>query len=171
MFSLTLTLALGLTAGAEPQDRTESGRTPPKPHPLAPNLPATSDEDEERFDKIIDRFILYDTGKLSGREARKALEDFQRLPPEAIFALIRGLNRAAAINDSCPALVIAKRIASQIRSTKDRELIQFARESVGAGVTNSRHMPVIKDLKLNCALRQSALDTEKGPSLSGSTKP
>ena len=173
MVSLTIMLALFLTAGDGPNDKTSPGasRTAPKPNPLAPSLPATSEEDEEKFDKVIDRFILYDIGKLSGKEAKKALEDFQRLPPEAVFALIRGVNRAAAINDSCPALVIAKRIASQMRTTKDRELLQFARENVGAGVSQSRHMAVLKDLKLTCTLRQSTLDNEKGPDLRGSSKP
>src|SRR6266478_5100238 len=106
MLPLTLTLALAL---GFPQDTKPSpGQTPPKPHPLAPSLRATTEEEEDKFDQIIDRFIEYDTGKLKGPEAKKALEDFLKLPPEAVFALIRGLNKAAAINHSCPALVIGR---------------------------------------------------------------
>jgi hypothetical protein len=173
MLAVAFTFVVGLASCAGPEDKagSASSRTPPKPHPLAPSLPATTDEDEDRFDRVIDRFILYDTGKLSGKDAKKALEDFQRLPPEAIFALVRGLNRAAAINDSCPALVIAKRIATQIRSTKDRELIQYARENIGAGVGASRHAAVIKDLRLTCSQRQSALDNEKNTDLRGPSRP
>src|SRR5712691_1590216 len=151
MLPLTLTLALVLGA---PQDKPSPGQTPPKPHPLAPSLRATTEEEEDKFDQIIDRFIEYDTGKLKGPEAKKALEDFLKLPPEAVFSLIRGLNRAAAINNSCPALVIAKRIANQVKSTKDRELLTFVRENAVAGVTQSRHMNVIKDLRISCTQRQ-----------------
>jgi hypothetical protein len=169
MLPLTLSLALALAAPADDKPSSPSqsspGQSSPKPHPLAPSLRATTEEEEDKFDKIIDRFIEYDTGKLKGPEAKKALEDFLKLPPEAVFALIRGLNKAATIDHSCPALVIAKRVANQMKTTKDRELLTFARENVGAGVTKSRHMNVIKDLKLNCALRDSALDREKAPDL------
>src|SRR5262249_61977580 len=124
MISLTIMLVLFRTAGDGPNDKTSPGasRTAPKPHPLAPSLPATSAEDEEKFDKVIDRFILYDIGKLSGKEAKKALEDFQRLPPEAVFSIICGPNSAAPINDTSPTLVIAKRTATPIPTTKQREL-------------------------------------------------
>jgi hypothetical protein len=163
---LPLVISLALAVASPGDDKPSSpGQTPPKPHPLAPSLRATTEEDEDKFDRIIDRFIEYDTGKLKGPEAKKALEDFMKLPPEAVFALIRGLNKAAAINHSCPALVIARRIGSQLKSTRDRELLTFARENVGAGVTQSRHMGVIKDLKLSATLRDSALDREKSPDL------
>src|SRR5688572_22305512 len=76
--------------------------TPRKPHPLAPSLPELSEEEEAKIDAIIDRFIEADTGKLHGPEAKKALQDFHRLGPEATFALIRGMNKAAAIDHSCP---------------------------------------------------------------------
>ena len=165
MFSLTLSLALSLAAGADPEKKPDTPTTPPKPHPLAPSLRATTDDDEDKFDKIIDRFIQYDTGQLKGPEAKKALEDFMRLPPEAVFALIRGLNRAAAIDHSCPALVFAKRIGSQVRSSTDRELIQFVRENAGAGVERSRHMNVIKDLRITAAQRLGALDNAKAPEI------
>jgi hypothetical protein len=162
---LPLVLSLAFAVASPPDDKPSPSQTPPKRHPLAPSLRATTEEDEDKFDRIIDRFIDYDTGKLKGAEAKKALEDFRDLPPESVFALIRGLNKAAKINGSCPALVIARRIASQVKTTKDRELLQFARENVGAGVDQSRHMSVIKDLKLTCTLRSNALDQEKSPNL------
>jgi hypothetical protein len=86
------------------------------------------------------------------------LEAFKKLPPEAIFALIRGLNRAAAIEDSCPAVVIGKRINSILRGTTDAQLLDFARENCGAGVKNSRHMGVIKDLRVLCIYRKRDVD-------------
>src|SRR5262249_17894695 len=50
---------------------------PRKPHPLAPSLPALTREEEDKLDRIIDRFIQYDTGKLLGKEGLEALRDFE----------------------------------------------------------------------------------------------
>lgn len=155
---LSLTLALG----APPELGKKTGdSSAPKPHPLAPSLKETTIEQEKKFDEVIDRFILYDTGKLKGNEAKQALKDFLSLPPEAIFALVRGMNKAAEIEHSCPALVFAKRIATQLRSSTDRELLQYARENIGAGVAKSRHMGILKDLKVSVNSRQAALDNRK----------
>lgn len=159
---LPITFTVLLFAGDLPElGKKADDSSSRKPHPLAPSLKETTEEEEQKFDKIIDRFILYDTGKLKGEDAKQALKDFQSLPPESIFALIRGMNKAAAIEHSCPALVFAKRIAAQLKSSNDRELLQYARENIGAGVTNSRHMGVLKDLKVSVSARQSALDNQK----------
>jgi hypothetical protein len=122
---------------------------------LAPSLPETTDEEEKRYDQIIDRFILADTGRLTGPEAQQAIRDFDRLPPQAIFALIRGLNKAAAIDHSCPALQISKKIARQLRTSDDLELLKFARENIGAGVVRSRHADHIKDLRVAISRRMT----------------
>lgn len=163
MFATAATVLLGLVLGADPPapKRNPDGTTPRRPHPLAPSLPETTKAEEDKFDEIVDRFIDADTGKLKGPEARKAIEEFQKLPPESIFALIRGLNKAAAIDHSCPALVIGKKIASQLRTSRDVQLLQYTRENVGAGLTQSRHAAVIKDLRLGCAMRISAIGSQK----------
>lgn len=137
------------------EGRSADGTTPRRPHPLAPSLPETTEEEEKRFDQIIDRFILADTGRLSGPEAQQAIRDFDRLPPEAVFALIRGLNKAAAIDHSCPALQISKRLARQLRSSRDLDLLRFARENIGAGVVRSRHSDHIKDLRVAISRRMT----------------
>lgn len=156
---------LAVALGADPVPDLNSPQSPPKPHPLAPSLKATTEAEEQRFDQVVDRFILYDTGQLKGPEAKKALEDFLKLPPEAAFALIRGLNKSAEIDHSCPALVIARRLAKQFQASSDRELLQYARESVGSGVTKTRHGAVLKDLKLTCSARQAALDRQTPPKI------
>src|SRR5262245_24587783 len=100
---MTATLLTALLAlGAADKD------APFKRSVIAPSLPAVTKEQEEEFDRIINRFILADTGRLKGAEARKAVKEFEALKPEAIPALIRGLNRAAMIEHSCPVTVIAK---------------------------------------------------------------
>lgn len=164
MWHLTCSVLIIVGVAADPP-RNPDGTTPRKPHPLAPSLPSTTKEEEDRFDQVIDRFIEADTGKLKGPEAKKAMDDFQKLPPESVFAMIRGFNKAAAIDHSCPALVIGKKLAMQFRSSTDKELLQYARENIGAGISQSRHAPIIKDLRLGCALRMHALNNQKPPLL------
>ncbi len=131
--------------------------TPRRPHPLAPSLRELTEEEENRIDEIIDRFILYDTGRLPGPEGKQALREFEKLGPDAIPALVRGLNRAAKIEHSCPAVTIAKKLGRMLRSSKDPELLEFVRENAGAGITHSRHMGVIKDLRVICMVRKRAV--------------
>ena len=102
----------------------------------------------------MDRFIQYDTGELRGEEGRKAVKEFRELGPEAIPGLIRGLNRAAKFEYSGPAVTIAKKLAVMLRASNDPDLLEFARENVGAGITQSRHMAVIRDLKMLCITRK-----------------
>ena len=145
-----LTLALAaLLAGPG-----EEARTPRKPHPLAPSLPQLSDEEEAKLDDIIDRFIRADIGLLQGQPALKAQQEFNKLGPEATFALIRGLNRAAKIEHSCPVVVIAKKLGRTLGSTTDAELLEFARENIGLGVGRSRHAGLLQDLRVACMARK-----------------
>jgi hypothetical protein len=134
--------------------------TPRKPSPFAPSLPELTEEEEARLDAVIDRFILYDIGKLKGNDAKQALSNFQKLGPEAIPALIRGLNKAAAFEHSCPAVVIGRKLSRFLAATNDVELLEFARENMGAGVVASRHMGLIRDLRVATILRKRVvLDT------------
>src|SRR5262249_49579436 len=41
----------------------------------------------------------------------------------------------------------------------DVQLLDYARENIGSGVTAKRHTVVLKDLKVACLLRKSALQT------------
>jgi hypothetical protein len=142
---------------AYPDGPTYRGQ-PREPHPLAPSLPTLTEQETDEIQKIIDRFIEYDIGKLKGEAAKKALADFKALGPEAAFCLIEGLNQAANMEGSCPAVVIAKKLNTIIAGTKDRELLKFAKDNIGVGVTAKRHQVVLKDLRLACTLRLSALD-------------
>jgi HEAT repeat protein len=128
-----------------------------KPNPFAPSLPLLTDEEEEQIDRVIDQFILVDTGKLRGEEGKAALRAFEKLGPEAIPALIRGLNRAARIEHSCPATVIAKRLHRMFLGSRDTQLLEFARDEIGAGVSRSRHKALLADLRVACTLHRNAL--------------
>jgi HEAT repeat protein len=128
-----------------------------EPHPLAPSLPRLTKDEYEKIDTVIERFIQYDIGKLKGDAGKKAFDDFNKLGPEAIFNLIDGLNRAANMESSCPAVIIARKVAKVLSTTNDPELLAFAKENIGAGVTAKRHVNVLKDLQFNILLRKGTL--------------
>lgn len=131
--------------------------TPRKVSFIAPSLPALTLEEERKLDEIINRFIQYDTGKLRGPAGQKALKEFEALGREAIPALIRGLNQAVQIDHSCPTLVISRKLIKMLMSSDDVELLEFARDNLGAGVGATRHASVIQDMRFQCLMRKNAL--------------
>jgi HEAT repeat protein len=141
-----------LVAGQVPADLKDRER-----HPLAPSLPLLTKDEYEKIDTIIARFIQADIGKLKGDAAKRAVGDFKRLGPESIFNLIAGLNRAADMESSCPAVIIAKKVGDILATTGDMELLTFAKENIGAGVTAKRHLDVLRDLQFNILLRKNTL--------------
>ncbi len=145
---LTLAMTALLVPGADPER---------KPNPFAPSLRLLTDDEEDKLDEVIDRFIDADLGKLTGDDAKKAVRAFDKLGPDAIPALIRGVNRAAKIEGSCPAAVITRKLSRMLTATEDRELLDFARENIGAGVGRSRHASMLQDLRVVCMLRKSGL--------------
>jgi hypothetical protein len=128
-----------------------------EPHPLAPSLPKLSDQEYKEMVAVIDRFIAQDTGKLQGQEAKNAVEDFNALGPAAFFALIEGLNKAANMEDSCPALFIGKKLRTILAASKDIALLDFAKENIGAGVTAKRHQGLLTDLRFGVTTRKAQL--------------
>jgi hypothetical protein len=172
---LSLTLAVFVGAADSKTDKPRSSdrgsAKPRKPHPSAPSLTELSDEEEKKLDEIIDRFMLYDIGKLRGKEGAQAYRDFVKLGPDAIPALLRSLSRAAAYDESCPIVVIAKKLNTLLAASTDVKLMQFARDEIGSSVGRTRHGAVLQDLRVSCMLRKNALmragygTTVKAPSL------
>lgn len=150
MGSVLLLLAIGVQSGER------------EPHPLAPSIPLLSKEEIRRVEDIIERFIQYDIGKLKGAAGKKALEDFNLLGRESIFQLIDGFNRGANMESSCPCVIIAKKISKILNTSDDIQLLTFARENLGVGVTAKRHMAVVEDLRVAAMLRRTAV-SRKGP--------
>lgn len=151
-------LALLVLLAARTPAQTEK---PPTYTPIAPSLPALSEKELAQIDRIIDRFIQFEAGKLKGKEAVQAVADFKELGPEAIPQLIEGLNRAAQEGNSCAAVFIAKKLNGLLGASDDFELLDFARESIGAGLPAKRHTNVLKDLRLFCQLRKSTLQRQQ----------
>jgi hypothetical protein len=90
--------------------------------------------DRERLDEIVDQFIEYDIGNLSGAAGHKANFEFQRLGPEAIPSLVHGLNKAAGYSQSCPVCVISRSLESAMNNTSDPVMISYALDNIGRGV-------------------------------------
>src|SRR5262249_17937840 len=153
--TMTRTL-LALTATVLLAGDSSTAKLPRSPHPLAPSLPKLTDDEEKTLDTIIDRFMDYDVGKLRGQEGLKARRDFERLGPDAIPALLRGIHRAANVNDSCPVVTIANKLAQLLRTSQDIKLLQFARDEL-AGVGPTQHAAVVQDLRVGIMLRRNAL--------------
>jgi hypothetical protein len=142
----------------------EPAKEPRKPNPFAPSLPLLTREEEQELDRIIDRFMQYDIGRLTGEEGMKALKEFEKLGPEATFALIRGLNRAAEIEHTCPALVISKKLMKLLMASNDEQLLDFAVDNIGAGVSSrSRHLSALQNLRFQVQMRKNAVARSSPP--------
>jgi hypothetical protein len=164
MFTLLpVVFALAADPKPAPPKKEPQGKLEPiskrGPHPLAPSLPELTEDEEKKLDALIDRFIEADTGNLKGPEAKAAIENFKGLGPESFFALVRGLNKSAHIDHSCPAVTIARKLTGIVKSSTDRELLQYARENIGLGVKKSKHADVLAELKNTATAR---LNTLKG---------
>ena len=118
--------------------------------------------EEEKLDAIVDRFIQFDLGQLKGAEGQQAQQAFLQLGPEAFFVLVRGFNKAAVMEGSCPALVIGKKLLDIVRRTNDPQLLEFARENIGAGLNVKRHAGLIRDLRTVILLRRRDLGSNPG---------
>jgi hypothetical protein len=129
----------------------------PRLRAIAPSLPALTREEEAKLDAIVDRLIRADIGQLRGEGARKALKEFDALKAEAVPALIRGLNKSAKLNHSCPVLLISKKLTSLLMASNDQILLEFARDEIGADVGRSRYSSALQDLRFKCLMRKNAL--------------
>jgi hypothetical protein len=167
---LVLTLALcGAADGVPTSSPGTKEKEKPKHSPYAASLPYLTKEEEDKLDEIIDRFMLYDIGRLGGQEGAKALKAFKALGPEAIPALVRGLNRAAAIEHSCPVVVIAQKLGRLLAASDDQELMEFVRDNIGSGVGRTRHAGVLQDLRVAVSMRKNSLARQ--PASSTGPKP
>jgi hypothetical protein len=135
----------------------DDGETPRKRSAIAPSLPALTQEEEDKLDDIVNRFTDADIGRLRGVEARKAVKEFEALQMEAVPALIRGLNRAAGLQHSCPVLTIGKKLHSLLMRSNDQELLEYARDEIGAGVGRSRYAGTLQELRFSVLMRKNAV--------------
>lgn len=171
MNATVLSLVLVLLGSSGDSSDTARAR---KRSPYAPSLPYLTKEEEQKLDAIIDRFMEADIGLLRGEEAKAATREFARLGPEAIPALVRGLNRSAAIEHSCPVVVIAGKLNKLLMASNDTELLEFVHDNAGAGVGPTRHANVIRELRFRCTMMKNNVARRGTPSTrptTGTTTP
>ena len=159
---------LALPAGADDKDKKadgDKGKAAKKEKdefatPRTGRPGELSNEEEDRLDRIIDRFIQHDTGRSRDPQA---LKEMLELGPEAIPALIRGLNKAARMSHSCPATMLSKKLKQLLARTEDEDVITFARENIGAGLErNNPYQTLLRDLQVSLMLRQRQLSDQSG---------
>lgn len=121
------------------------------------DVPTLTREEEEKLDEVIARFVQVELAKLRGEEARKAIRDFEALKTDAIPALVRGLHRAAKNNQSCPVLTISKKLNTLLLSCNDPQMLEFARDELGAELSKNKYHSTFQNLRLTCMLRKNAL--------------
>ena len=130
---------------------------PRKVSAVAPSLPALTKEEEAKLETVVDRLILADTGRLRGDDARKAVKEFDKLGPEAIPALIRGLQQSAKMSQSCPVVLISKKLIRLLEASSDPILLEYARDEIGAGIKGSAHARILQDVRFRVTLRKNAV--------------
>lgn len=124
-------------------------------HPLAPSLPVLTRAEEDAIEKVIDRFIQAEMGKAPAAQIEKAKADLYRLGPEAFFLLVEGLNRAANIEASCPSVVLRDKVKQILARSTDADLLTYAKETIGSGVTAARFKSMLADLRVFAMVRRS----------------
>lgn len=125
------------------------------------NAPRLENQTEEEYDRIVDRFILYDIGRLGVLEGQQALRDFNRLDARAIPALVRGLNRAANIEASCPVVLISNKLRSLLSFTEDTRVLESALRTLGQGVNRTYHAEILRDVRQELVHRRTAIEQGK----------
>jgi len=110
------------------------------------DLPAPGD-----VDKTVEGFIAYDIGNLGGLEGSRARDDFGRLGVESVGPLIRGLNEAAKLGNSCPIIVLRSKLAYCLSQANDPRLDVMAVCNLGCGVPqNAPHYRMLCELRTQC---------------------
>jgi len=92
---------------------------------------AAAQQPSDDYDRIVDDFIEYDVGRLRGRAGQMANARFQSMQsPQAIPSLVRGVNRAARLRQSCPVVAVSAKLQRMLQTTADAELLRWVVENL-----------------------------------------
>lgn len=109
----------------------------PKESTSSPQRAVDKRRRQAEHTRIVAQFIEYDVGRLRGEEGLAARQAFMALGPEAIPALVRGLNQSAEISASCPVMVIANKLLHTLRVANDSRMFRHALTHLGDDVSPS----------------------------------
>lgn len=117
-------------------------------------------ESNPEDDLIVDRFIQYDIGQLRGEAGAEAMKRFNNLGPDSIPALVKGLNRSAAIQATCPVGVLSQKLRTELARTSDRAMLRYALENIGRDVpSNQPHAKRINSFREQLRAQYDASDS------------
>src|SRR5579884_2774119 len=166
MAVLMLNLAIALLLPLAPPSKD----VPREPNPLVPSLHQLSDDEEAEFDRIVNRFIRADIGDADNlpighhsREYRQAYQALRKMGPDGFFALIRGFNRAAKMEYSCPTQVLSELLKWQIKASNDPQLVLYAKENLGVGLLHASQRQYVNGFRRLCNRRLAALGSQSRP--------
>lgn len=125
---------------------------------------------QDEYKRIVEQFILYDIGRLSGTEGQKALENFQRLGEDAIPALVHGANNSADMNYSCPIIVIRSKLSSLLQQSNNLDLLTYARDQLGKGRTKTRYQHILDSTRQQCEGRVRMIEADLSSRIEQVTK-
>lgn len=153
MFRVLLALLVAATAALAADKPTDDPKKDPK-KPLVGKPGELTDEEEQKLDKIVNWFILFDIGQ--HRDPR-AVQEFNKLGPEAIPALVRGLQKASKMQQSCPVGMISKKLRTLMGNSNSEEVLDFVHREVGAiasGLQNPQYRGLLNELRTFTMLRK-----------------
>jgi len=116
-------------------------------------------ETEQRYDRVVEAFIQYDIGKLTGREGQQANQEFRSISGEkAIPSVVRGVNTAARMRQSCPIAVVSRKLRELLEATEDPYWLKYAMEQLDDSSPELRYKSYVQGLKQMAEARQRALE-------------
>ena len=128
-------------------------------------VPKATPQREAVYDDVVQRYILYDIGRLRGLAGRKAALDFEALDLDAIPALVRGLNRSATLDASCPVMAISQKLTTLLSKCDDLEMIAQMRDTIGKDVGTTPYYDYLNSLKKACVQRLKHAQEQSKPSV------
>lgn len=133
---------------------------------------------EAMLDNAVDRFILYDVGRLNGALGQKALADFRGLNDSAGVALAKGLHKASFMEASCPVIAIRSKLSELVMKTENLAMVQAVHDTLvqlqeaSKRFPAARHKNNVETMIEQCKIRMAQLmgprESAK-PSVSGLT--
>ena len=116
----------------------------------AKEVPRATAEREAVYDAVVQRFTLFDLGRLRGWRAARRRSTSRRSAPTRSRRWWRGLNRSATLDASCPVMAISGKLDTLLAACNDLELIAQVRDSVGKGVGLTPYAAYLTAIKQSC---------------------
>lgn len=136
-------------------------------HPEIPSLPLLSRQEHSAISDLIQLIVLDDIGKgpkgpraISGKQSRQM---FEKLGPESMPLMIQAMNHATEQSWTCPATILATKLARVIEKAGERSDLDFLEYAyANLGVTTKNPLEQFTSLKNFTNGRISSVKKETG---------